>query len=925
MNFNDIKYSQIKSFIESQYNTHEDWKIIKDLSFFSFGSYEERIEIIKNIHNDIQEEITPEFWNELVDFEMNKGKEKNVIKLGRFIKNDVKIPNDKYSSWQLYKTKLLNQNWSVKSVDSIKRSTFEILQFLSMSTENSDPIKGLVIGNVQSGKTANMAGLMAMAADNGFNYFIVLSGVIENLRQQTSNRLYNDMNTTGTGNLHWNQVDNPSIRSIRPEHQISNFNLGPSDKDRYFSVCLKNKGRLEQLIKWLFQDKNKAKQLKILVIDDEADQASVNTKSLESEELTTINNLIRKLVNTKKVKGMNYVSYTATPYANVLNETDNESLYPKDFIILLDQSEDYIGPKQLFGSEEPERSPNIDIVKDILDRDKEIIKAIQEGKSSEPLPISFKKSIQWFLLSVASMRALDYEKPISMLIHTSFRISHHEMIARRVNEYLYEIREKFEEILPTFKDLYFDEKKEFQRSHFLKGMENYSTPNEVPNYPEWEIVRKYLFELFNLPDKNFVSHIQTGESGEPKFHEGIHLVIDNSKTKAEDQIVRLVYPSKKQLPKVAPAFIIVGGNTLSRGLTLEGLTTSFFLRTTNQADTLMQMGRWFGYRKGYEIFPRVWLDKMALERYQFLSQMNEELREEINVYADNGLTPLEYAPRIKNSPNYNLIRITSNNKMQSAKPAKYNFAGFNTQTIYFENDEEKLTRNLETTQVFLNNLDTPEINKNKMIWRNVETNHVKHFLEEYIVCDSDIKMSSLPALIEWVEKNSENLSNWNIVFSSIEDINNTENLENDWNIHGFSPKVVRRTKLKNRSTDEIANIGVLRTPSDLLADIKDKLKPGEKGANEPSVIQKIREKYNYGNVPQLIIYRINKGSESIEEFERNNPHLPNRNPLNFPKEPIGINILIPGTSNSKNLETYISAQIQNRNHMVDEDEYKEEE
>ncbi len=925
MDFNNIKFSSIRERIETQYGMHKDWDIVQNLSFLPGKTFEERFDIFKSFYSDIADELTYDVWNEQVELIKRKEKEVSVVKLGRYIKSDVKIPVDKYSAWQSYKTKLLNQNWSVKSVDSIKRSSYETLQYLSMSTEIDGPVKGLVIGNVQSGKTANMAGLMAMAADNGFNYFIILSGVIENLRQQTFNRLYSDMNGNGNGNLHWHQVDNPTKKSNDPQHQMTNINLAPTDKDRYFTVCLKNKSRLTNLINWLYQDKNKAKQMKILVIDDEADQASVNTKSKDGEEQTTINKLIRKLVNTDKVKGMNYISYTATPYANVLNETDTESLYPKDFIILLDQSEDYIGPKQLFGSEIPEMSPNIDVVRDISERDKNILRDIQKGNSNEPLPSSFKKSIHWFLLSSASMRALDYQKPISMLIHTSFNINHHEIISDLVSKYLRHMRENIHEFLSILKDLYYEEKEEFIREHFLQGMTNYSTPNDVPDYPDWDIVQKYLLDLFNLPNEDFVSHIQTNIDGEPRFHEGIHLVIDNSKSKSEGQIVRLVYPKKDNQPKVAPIFIIVGGNTLSRGLTLEGLTTSYFLRTTNQADTLMQMGRWFGYRKGYEIFPRVWLDNLALERFQFLSQMNEELRDEISLYAEKGLTPLIYAPRIKNSPNYNLIRITSNNKMQSAKAVKYNFAGFNTQTIYFENNEEKLLENVNNTKKFLNNLSMPEINKNRMIFRNVRSNIVKEFLEKYHVCSSDTKMSSLTALIEWVEKNSENLSNWNIILSSIGDIKETENKDENWNIHGYSPKPVERTKLHNRSTEKIANIGVLRTPSDLLSDIKDELTKEQKSATKPVIIKNIRETYNYGNIPQLIIYRIDKGEETIEEYKKKHPNRTNRIPLNFPVEPIGINILLPGVSDSRNLETYISAKINYEDQMIDESEFEEEE
>lgn len=128
----------------------------------------------------------------------------------------------------------------------------------------------------------------------------------------------------------------------------------------------------------------------------------------------------------------------------------------------------------------------------------------------------------------------------------------------------------------------------------------------------------------------------------------------------------------------------------------------------------MQMGRWFGYRKGYEIFPRVWLDELANNRFSFLSQMNEELREEIEMYAKYDRTPNEYAPRIKNSPNYNLIRITSKNKQQSATGTEFDFLGFNSQTIYFDNDINKLNHNYYMTQKFLNSLKVPDVKKTNL-------------------------------------------------------------------------------------------------------------------------------------------------------------------------------------------------------------------
>lgn len=934
MHLNDEKFIGLRQYIEQQYDSHQDWEKLKDTSFLGLEQVMTKEQVLLVIQQSTQcpVSLTQQLWEESVDFVKKQEEGNKVVKLGAEMRSDVKISVDQNSAWQLYKKSLEKQKWSERSISNIKKSSFEILQHLSMDTKETGPIKGLVVGNVQSGKTANMAGLMAMAADSGFNYFIILSGVIENLRDQTSNRLYKDMNTSGGGNLHWQQVNKPSLSSTLPEHDLTQFKLGEKDRNRYFTVSLKNKSRLNALINWLSSDKNKAKQMKILIIDDEADQASVNTNKISEEDYTAINKAIRKLVNSKQFKAVNYISYTATPYANVLNETSEDSLYPKDFICLLEPSEDYIGPKEIFGMELPESNPSVDIVRAISEEDRERLISLQNGDDEYHLPTSFIESIHWFLLSVSAMRAIDYRKPISMLVHTSFKIGHHQIIAREIEDYLKYLKSNYKKISPKLKELYENESLDFKRSHFIESMENYSTKDEVPDYPKWEVVEQYLARLIRLEDREFVSHIPIGEEGEPKYHKGIHLVIDNSQAKADNQIVRLVYPKKNQMPSTAPAFIVVGGNTLSRGLTLEGLTTTYFLRTTNQADTLMQMARWFGYRKGYEIFPRVWLDYLALERFRFLAQMNEELRDEIREFANRGLMPKDYAPRIKNSANHQLIRITSNNKMQSAAPTAYNFAGFNTQTIYFERNESILKDNLKHTKEFLNQLSMPRIKKGHMVWNGVPSEQVKQFLNKYHVCPSDIKMSSLPALVKWVEENSINMEKWNIILSSPGgNIEETKGKDSEWNIHGYSPNAVERTQKKDSSSDYISNIGALRTPSDLLADIDEELLSEEKKVAKNSELQAVRRKYGYGNIPQLIIYRIDKGQMTEEEYREKNINKDgemrrlNRRPLNFPEDIIGINIMIPGQTQGGDLATYISAQIDSIAHQnIVEEDYQEE-
>lgn len=913
MEMNNHKYDSVKNHIKTQYTQHQNWDNVRELKMIPGEDLETRLALLNQVNLFDNLVLDTETWQTLVDEVRAKEEPLKTEKLGKNVRNNATISVDPYSAWQLYKKRLQDNNFSEESIRSIELSSIDILQSLSLGIEKDGPVKGLVVGNVQSGKTANMAGLMAMAADYGFNYFIILSGVIENLRQQTSTRLYNDMNASGTGNLHWHQIDNPSIKSKSPDHNISEFNLDENHIDRYFTVGLKNSTRLKNLTKWLLQDKNKARQLKILIIDDEADQASINTKDIEGEEATAINSLIKGLVNETAFKAMNYIAYTATPFANVLNESGEESLYPRDFIKLLDTSEDYIGPEQIFGLIDPEKSAAIDIVRDISDDDREIVTSMQKENLNLVLPDSFIKSIHWFLLTVAAFRVLDYRKPVSMLVHTSFKIAHHEIIAHRIAKYLNYLQENYFEILPSLEALYKDEKIDFSRSSFLDEMTEYSTPESVPEYPKWEDIKEQLDRLMRLPNENFVSHIPVGEEGEPNYHKGIHLVIDNSKSRADNQIVRLVYPKKSQMPSLAPAFIVVGGNTLSRGLTLEGLTTTYFLRTTNQADTLMQMGRWFGFRKGYEILPRVWLDRLAYERYTFLTQINDELKSEIKEYAENGLTPLEYAPRVKYSPNQQFIRITSNNKMQNSKPVAFDFQGFDSQTIYFENDYNKLQSNIKVTENFLNKLSEPAVSSQYLVWRSVETELVKGFLEKYHVYSKNTQMAALKPLIEWVEKNQTNYSNWSVVLVSKGNVSETKQLSSNWNIHGYHPNSVSRTRVKNLSNETIAGIGALRSPADLLADIEG-LTNKEKSTPQRDLVKKIRSEHGYKDVPQLLIYRIDKDSQLAKNSTK-------RAPLNLVEDAIGINIVLPGASRSTNNVKYIANDL---TEQVEEAEFEEE-
>ena len=307
-------------------------------------------------------------------------------------------------------------------------------------------------------------------------------------------------------------------------------------------------------------------------------------------------------------------------------------------------------------------------------------KELQNENSSE-LPSALINSLTWFLISTAIRRHLGVTSPTSMLVHTSQRQVHHQNISDGINHWLTHTPKK--DILDICRELYQYEKKQFPKEDFRKNFSEYPTDYSINDYPDFDEIKD---EIVNLIKD--ISHIKMGEDGDLKYTEGIHLCIDNCANNGiddEDQHVRLAYPNKQQSKyiKKSPAFIIIGGSTLSRGLTIEGLVSTYFLRATIAGDSLMQMGRWFGFRRGYELLPRIWMTDDTLEKFQFLTMLEEELKEELIQFETDLSSPMEYGPRVKNSPKTSWLRVTSKNKMQSAAEVDMDFSGASVQTIHF--------------------------------------------------------------------------------------------------------------------------------------------------------------------------------------------------------------------------------------------------
>lgn len=275
--------------------------------------------------------------------------------------------------------------------------------------------------------------------------------------------------------------------------------------------------------------------------------------------------------------------------------------------------------------------------------------------------------------------------------------------------------------------MYKYETKRFTKEKFREDYPTYGIIDEdIKSYPAFDEIEKYLQEILQTG----LTNIQLGEDDELEYNRGIHLCVDNCKNNGineEGMHVRLAYPDTDL--DYASAFIVIGGATLSRGLTIEGLVSTYFLRTVKQADTLMQMGRWFGYRKGYELLPRIWMTENTRMQFDYLSLMDQELRNEIYNMKVKKIKPSEYGPRISQHPKTSFIRITAKNRMQSATKVEMNYCNSFIQTYLFDDDYDILKHNYDLTDDFLNglgesdeqNFSNPSAAKNgSKIWFDVD-------------------------------------------------------------------------------------------------------------------------------------------------------------------------------------------------------------
>lgn len=631
--------------------------------------------------------------------------------------------------WPALKTYLLNSGWDENAIGSINRTSSEVVSLLADPKKRQYRCRGLVVGYVQSGKTANMTAVIAKAVDAGYNLIVLLAGMTNKLRAQTQGRMESDL--VNRRRHLWQLYTQREANGDFVTPRNGSFTM-PGESRAQLAVMKKVTSRLEAFQRTIEKTPAKIrKELKVLLIDDECDEGSVNSASGEYD-MTRINACIRKIVGA--LPAVSYVGYTATPFANVFidpfpfNKDELDDLYPEDFITSLPRPEGYFGAKEVFGdhTKDPDEDEDgKDVIRDVHHDELDDLRPSRQADKDDFQPQvtqSLEEAILWFLAACAIRTARGQSKKhMTMLVHTSPFVIQHERMAKALEEWLSVNEEPLKEGRGAV------------YGRFIKVAQR-----ELDAFP---------------PEKE--DHKIRPEFGEllPHLKEILikrEIAIENGRSD-----YRLDYSGE---PKV---YIVIGGAVLSRGLTLEGLMVSFFLRTSKQYDTLLQMGRWFGFRHGYEDLPRLWTTNQLVSSFRALSGIEEEIREDIEAYRKHGLTPMEFAVKVRTIPG---MAITSAGKMKNAFRTAISYEGRHVQTIRFDHrSQDAVSGNWKAAARLVDSID-PEFfveKRNGFLAKDVPVDVVRQFLRTYRISDHHMDLSR-EHLMAFVDKNPEMLKAWNV-------------------------------------------------------------------------------------------------------------------------------------------------------------------
>ncbi len=688
-----------------------------------------------------------------------------------------------FQFWNRYKKYLQNvKSWPIATVSRLDEVTDDIMERIEDPSVRNRPFdrRGLVVGYVQSGKTANYTGVINKAIDSGFKIIIVLSGLHKNLRSQTQMRI--DEEVIGRDTSDQAQVKRIGVTTLPNEGYINVDTFTTQDDGGDFKrsfaqqvggvqpgsdrpmllVVKKNVSVLRNLIGYFrecldtlsdeYVQKNGENgpllnNLPLLIIDDEADQASPNTRPPANDDgeldPTAINKNIRLLLNLFNQKA--YIGYTATPFANIFiphnieHSTFGVDLFPSSFIISMEAPSNYFGPVRVFGLNDSLNEAGLPIyceVKDASLAHSDFL-PLRHRSTDVPdhIPASMKDAIKSFIIS-SSVRRLrgQANKHNTMLIHCTRFTDIQNAIGRYVEDEFNRLRNGIinndQDILEEFRTLF---ERQYRRISEEMGA----------SLPDWEEVEQNLKPaVLKMERRPHLINGSVGDILDYKNREGLGLSV-----------------------------IAIGGDKLSRGLTLEGLTVSYFTRASSLYDTLMQMGRWFGYRTGFEDLCRIYTTDDLFSWYRHISTAFEILRTEFLEMSRQKSTPFEFGLRVLSHPD---MMATNALKMRHTATIDLTYKGKLTETSSISGDPSILINNFNAVEGFIQSLNVHNFqpSDSNYLWVEVPKHVIVAFFENYISYRG-APASSTKRIIEFIEKqkvgaNPNNILDlWNVALASL--------------------------------------------------------------------------------------------------------------------------------------------------------------
>ena len=792
--------------------------------------------------------------------------------------------------WERYKKHLADEDFNDMVLQRLETATDDMLDFLGdpRRAEGWDR-RGLAVGLVQSGKTAHYIGVINKALDAGYKLVVVITGFTESLRLQTQIRVehgvlgYSLARDSVSGDDYAGDVGvgvtHPLPPNVRPMSGTTQRDDFRAPVARSFGVhaagapvvfvIKKNATVLKHLLNWA---KNTGKQdsegvpyvsgIPILVIDDESDVGSVDTRAggiddddniNEDHDPSTINKQIRKLLTL--FDQSSYIGYTATPFANVLIHHEGEAgvdqgfrigkdLFPRNFIISLASPTNHIGPSVIFGTDRVgEEREELPILRDVADSEvgddptdywmpgSHKLTHIPKYRNRDEVPPSLEDAVLSFILVCAARNLRgDDQKHNSMLVHVTRFVDVQDRVLTQIEALLQDIRSRLRNNTAD-RDLQ-DRLKQLWQEDFI------ATTKQIANR-EGTLYQNPLhtwseIESVLVPVAGSIQHRAiNGESGE---------VLDYENHTGGLNI------------------IAVGGDKLARGLTLEGLSVSYFLRSTRMYDTLMQMGRWFGYRPGYLDLCRLYTTVQMKSWFAHIADVTQELRNEFEIMKHLGRTPSEFGLRVQSHPT---LLVTSRVKSRYSKtvPVNVSFHGDAPSVRSFTRTAAAIEKNWHATERLIELIDK-ESNAEwdgGFIWTNVRPEAVTEFLDEYDAPDivSNTAPHQLKKYIEG-EFQQNRLTRWVVKVSTGRDS------QNEWELGPYRGQCVKRSWIRRPKPvkdGDLYKIGTLTDPGDEDAGLTEEQKNAARAASERNREEKGEAQVGNSTTVSGMFYRAQRDKE----------------------------------------------------------------